>query len=202
MSFNHLPFEIRLSIWSLAVEPRTIQDMRVHKKDGVFSKRQRSQGKDVRFVSSPTRPPAIMHVCRESRRHAPYQRAFTAGCEPRWTWVNFALDIFSVDSLFLIKDLLAHKADIQQLSIGTGADRDWYESATNGGALRVLHEFTALRVIQVVLSLGGYAQWGHILTDWGLGKVPQENITFIDQEGGLVLPGTQLAVDWQSHEPV
>lgn len=190
MSFDSLPIEIRLSIWNLAAEPRTIKDMRVHRSEGRFTKAQRSQGKNVRFIGSLTPAPVVMHVCREARHNAPYQRAFTAGSEPRWTWVNFAIDTFSVDSVYLIEDLLSHKAQIQLLRIGTQDDNDWYESATNGGALNILHEFVALRAIEVAMSLADYTQWEHVLTDWGMGRVPPENITFVDQARGIVIPGT------------
>ncbi|KFH44287.1 hypothetical protein ACRE_049410 [Hapsidospora chrysogenum ATCC 11550] len=198
MSFASLPYELRSHIWSLAAEPRRITKVRVKRSEGTFSKKQRQLDKDVLFETTSTRPPALMHACRESRRHAPYQRAFTAGTEPRWTWVNFDLDIFCVSSLGSIADIVSHRSDVQRLHIRTDDDHDWYESATNHGALRILDDFVNLREIQVVLGPGGLL-WGDVFADWGFGHCPRENITFVDEGSGLVLTGPQLKLvgDWR-----
>jgi hypothetical protein len=152
MSFASLPSELRSRIWSLAVAPRRITKVRAKKSDGSFSKKQRQQGKDILYETTSTRPPALMHLCHESRQQAPYQRAFTAGTEPRWTWVNFELDIFCVSSLYAIKDVVSHQSKVQRLQIQTDDHLDWYKSATSYNRLSILFKLKSLREIQVVLK--------------------------------------------------
>lgn len=199
LSFASLPYELRSYIWSLAVESRHINNVRVKKSSESFSKKQRQRGKDILYETTSTPPPALMHVCRESRQHAPYQRAFTAGSEPRWTWVSFELDIFCVSSLYSIQDIVSHRSEVRRLEIRTDDDNDWYESATTFDVLKILDEFVNLREIQVVLEPGGL-MWAHVFTDWGFGHCPRENITFLDEGSGLVLTGLQLSLvdDWRT----
>lgn len=197
MSFASLPFELRSLIWSLAVVPRRITITK-KKSNRSFSKEQYQQGKNILYQTSSTPPPALMHVCRESRQQAPYTRAFTAGSEPRWTWINFEVDILCVTSLYAIPDLLSHRSEIQRLQIRTDDDLDWYESATNYNGLSILSELERLREIRVVLEPGDL-MWGDVFTDWGFGHCPEDNITFLDEGSGLVLTGPQLkmVLDWR-----
>ncbi|KAL7785630.1 hypothetical protein V8C37DRAFT_314677 [Trichoderma ceciliae] len=199
MSFASLPSELRSHIWSLAAAPRRITKVRAKKSEGSFSKKQRQQGKDILYETTSTPPPTLMHVCRESRQQAPYQRAFTAGTEPRWTWVNFELDIFCVSSLYAIKDIVSHRSAVQRLQIRTDDHLDWYESATNHNGLSVLFELESLREIQVVLEPGDLT-WGDVFADWSFGCCPRDNITFLDEGSGLVLTGSQLKMvgDWRT----
>ncbi|UKZ61275.1 uncharacterized protein TrAtP1_002542 [Trichoderma atroviride] len=199
MSFASLPFELRSLIWSLAVAPRHITINKVRAK-GSFSNKHRQQGKDILYETSSTPPPALMHVCSESRQQAPYKRAFTAGTEPRWTWVNFELDIFCVSSLYAVSDMLSHRSEIQRLQIRTDDDIaiDWYEAATRYNGLSGVYQLENLGEIQVVLEPGDL-MWGDVFKDWGLGRCPQDNITFLDEGSGLVLTGDQLKMvgDWR-----
>ncbi|KAM0469133.1 hypothetical protein ACHAPX_010601 [Trichoderma viride] len=201
MSFASLPSELRSYIWSLAVAPRRITNVRAKKSEGSFSKKQRLKGKDILYETTSTPPPALLHVCHESRQQAPYQRAFTAGTEPRWTWVNFDLDIFCVLSLYAIQDLasVSQQSEVQRLQIRTDDQPDWYEWATTYNGLSPLCKLESLREIQVVLELGD-AMWGDVFTDWGFGCCPEDNITFLDEGSGLVLTGPQLKMvgDWQT----
>ncbi|KAM0261141.1 hypothetical protein ACHAQJ_002403 [Trichoderma viride] len=199
MSFASLPFELRSHIWSLAVAPRHITKVRAKKSNGSFSKKQRQQGKDILYETTSTPPPALMHVCHESRQQAPYQRAFTAGTEPRWTWVNFELDIFCVSSLHAIKNLVSPRSEVQRLQIRTDDLIDWFESATNYDGLSILFELKSLREIQVVLEPGDL-MWGVVFAGWSFGCCPRDNITFLNEGSGLVLSGSQLkmAGDWQT----
>lgn len=168
------------------------------KSDGSFSKKQRQRGRDILYETTSTPAPALMHVCRESRQHAPYQRAFTAGSEPRWTWVNFELDIFSVSSLYSIRDIVPHRSEVQRLQIRTDDDNDWYESATTYNGLGILYEFVNLREIRVVIEPGDL-MWADVFAQWSFGYCPRENITFLDEGSGLVLTGLQLRLvaDWR-----
>ncbi|KAL7904454.1 hypothetical protein GGI35DRAFT_199718 [Trichoderma velutinum] len=196
MSFSILPFELRSYIWSLAVEPRHITKVRVKKIEGSFSKKQRQRGKDILYETTSTPPPALMHVCYESRQQAPYQRAFTAGTEPRWTWVNFEFDIFCISSFHAVRDFTSHLSEIQRLQIRTDDELDWYESATTYNGLSTLSILENLREIQVVLE--GELMWGDVFAERSFGCCPQDNITFLDEGSGLVLTGSQvkMALDW------
>lgn len=198
MSFASLPFELRSRIWSLAVVPRHITKVRTKKSDGSFSKKQRQKGKDILYETTSTPPPALMHVCHESRQQAPYQRAFTAGTEPRWTWVNFELDIFCVSNLYALADIVSHRSEVQRLRIQTDDHPDWYESATRYNGLSTLSKMESLREIQVVLEPGDL-MWGDVFADYGFGCCPEDNITFLDEGSGLVLTGSQLKMvgDWR-----
>ncbi|KAL6905052.1 hypothetical protein GGI43DRAFT_398760 [Trichoderma evansii] len=198
MSFTSLPFELRSYIWRLAVTPRRITNIRAKKSKGNFSKEQRQQGKDILYEITSTPPPALMHVCHESRQEAPYQRAFTAGTEPRWTWVNFDLDIFSISSLYDVEGIVSHRYQVQQLQIQTADTLDWYESATYYDKLNILFELESLREIQIILEPGALT-WGDVYAEWGFGSCPRYNITFLDRKSGLVFTGSQLKMvgDWQ-----
>lgn len=198
MSFTSLPYELRSHIWSLAVESRRITKVRMKKSDGNFSKKQRNRSKDILYETTSTPAPALMHVCRESRQHAPYQRAFTAGTEPRWTWVNFELDIFCASSLDSIADIVSHRSEVQRLQIRTDDDRDWYESVTRFSGLAILFAFVNLREIQVVLKHGDL-MWGDVFAEQCFGNCPNENVTFVHEGSGLVLTGPQLKLvsDWR-----
>jgi hypothetical protein len=198
MSFGSLPYALRCHIWTLAVEPRRITNMRIHKSKEKFSKKDRDKGKDVLYETSSTPAPALMHVCHESRQVAPYQRAFTAGTNPRWTWVNFEQDTFAVTGLYGIHDLVSHQSEVQRLHVRTDDDWDWYESATNGGALNILHEFDKLREIQIVLQSGD-VMWENVYTEWGLAG-HKSRAKFIDEGSGIVLTGEQLQMvtDWRT----
>src|SRR6478609_3948540 len=133
MSFGSLPLELRSHIWNLSADSRRIANVRTLKSPGNFRNKQKRKGHDIRCEATATRTPAIMHVCHESRQHAPYQRAFTRGTEPHWIWVNFELDVFCVTSLYLLSDLASHQSEIQRLRVQTNDDDDWYESATTFG---------------------------------------------------------------------
>lgn len=197
MSFSRLPYELRCHIWSLAVEPRRITNVRVERSKASFRKKDRDQGKDILYETSLTPAPALMHLCRESRQLAPYQQAFTSGTEPRWTWVNFDLDTFCVTSLYNIHSLVSHRSDVQRLQIRTDDDLDWYESATYGGALGILSEFANLEEIQIVLQPGD-VMWEDVYTQWDMGGY-NGIIKFIDEGSGLMLNGLQLRMvsDWR-----
>lgn len=193
MSFAQLPYELRSYIWSLAVEPRCITNMHtVRDVTTNFKKRQRMRGDDILYETSSSRGPALMHVCHESRQHAPYHRSFTRGTQPRWTWVNFDMDIFCVTSVYNVGHINSHRSEIQRLKIQTDDDySDWYDSATQGGALSCLRELASLREIQIAFD--GDLMWENVFTAWEpWGCCPRENITFLDRGSGLVLTGVQL----------
>jgi hypothetical protein len=66
--FSRLPYELRVRIWDMTVEPRTI-DVEVRRRDHL-----QNVGK---FLTSSAEVPAVLQVCRESRNYGLYQRAFS-----------------------------------------------------------------------------------------------------------------------------
>lgn len=199
MSFASLPYELRLHIWSLAIEPRHITGVRREMSDGKFKKKQRLRGMDILYETTSTPPPAVMQVCREARQHAPYQRSFTAGTEARWTWVNFDVDIFYVTSVWSVGEIGSHRSDIQRLHIRTDDDEsDWGEAVVHLGALRDLKDFTSLREVKIYLEPGDL-RWGRVVTSHIFPHCPNENVALVDEGSGLVLTGRQLELvyDWR-----
>ncbi|KAL3442676.1 hypothetical protein BJX65DRAFT_312584 [Aspergillus insuetus] len=83
--FPCLPAEVRVRIWQMAVEPRTVE---IRPKRGVYSA--------LEYFVSSTAVPAVLQVCYEARTHASYQMAFALGNAPRYVWVNFEVDMISI----------------------------------------------------------------------------------------------------------
>ncbi|KKP07072.1 hypothetical protein THAR02_00831 [Trichoderma harzianum] len=97
--FSDFPFELRSTIWMLTIEPRIVE---IRFKIGLvppLDKNRHVTQWGVLYASSPTPVPAALQTCHEARsllaRH--YERAFTHGTEPRHVWVNFDMDIISID---------------------------------------------------------------------------------------------------------
>lgn len=190
MSFADLPYELRSHIWSLVADPRRITGVRMEKSDGKFKPKQRRRGLDILYETTSTPPPAVVQVCREARRHAPYQRCFIAGTEARWTWVNFKVDIFYVTDTFAVSDIKSHRSDIQRLQISTVDDHDWGEGVVHLHALEELRDFTNLKEVKIMLEAGDF-RWGHKVQH-GFYSHPEDIFTFVDERAGLALTAPQL----------
>ncbi|KAL6890023.1 hypothetical protein GGI43DRAFT_222997 [Trichoderma evansii] len=105
-NFSSLPLELRSQIWLLTIEPRRTVEVRfkyilvVDESDGRdFYEAIWDAPPALVYATSPTPVPAALHTCREARSAIArkYERAFTGGTEPRYVWVNFDLDIISID---------------------------------------------------------------------------------------------------------
>jgi hypothetical protein len=86
--FPHLPFELRLKIWEYALsEPRTVI-ISCHR--GMLDKERRF----AKAFSSPTPPPSVLHVSRESRLEAlpQYTPTFKTDTSDIYTYFCFPLD--------------------------------------------------------------------------------------------------------------
>ena len=198
-SFSRLPYELRSHIWSFAAEPRHITNMRAELREITVARGKKTESKtEILYETTATPPPAVVQVCRESRQHAPYQRAFTAGVEPRWTWVNFDLDIFCITSVYNLEDIVSHRSQVQRLKVWTVEDWDWYESVTYGSGLRCLPKFPGLREVQVALERGDI-MWADVFSPSGrnfFSMCPGANVSFLDEGTGLVLTGPQLQMTY------
>ncbi|OHW99375.1 hypothetical protein CSPAE12_01910 [Colletotrichum incanum] len=87
--FSKLPFELRIRIWQLAREPRTLT---VRASTELNKHRRHPLDYTLHYYTSPTPLPAVLQTCRESRNLGLYERSFTGGLTPRYIWVNFELD--------------------------------------------------------------------------------------------------------------
>lgn len=197
-SFSSLPYELRSYIWSLAIDPRLIKNMRTERKR-YSTVKERMEGPDIIYETSPSPAPAVVQVCRESRKHAPYERVFTRGTQPRWTWVNFEHDIFCITSVYNLEGLTSHQSQIQRLKIWTFDDFDYEESIICYSGLKTIKEFVGLREIQVMMQTGNFG-WGDLssILRTPMASDSQGGVTFRDEGSGLILTGSQVAMmnDW------
>jgi hypothetical protein len=93
-SFQALPSELRLRIWSLVlVVPR---DVNIVCDTGVIK---RGVPRTAKSFYSSTRPPPLLHVCHESRFEALklYHRVFQTASSPRYIYVAFSQDTIKAD---------------------------------------------------------------------------------------------------------
>lgn len=179
--FPRLPSELRAQIWDLAVYPRL-----VHIRTTEASETRIDPGRCG--FASPVPPPALMHACQESRRRAPYQKAFHATLpdesEARYIWVNFQEDLICLADE-KVERLAPHEADIRRLRFTVPIDPyfdPFYEYFFHNSH-KMMKRFTALRELQVAIKEGFYF-WGSVhVADY---------VKFLDLHTGLLLTGPQL----------
>lgn len=184
--FPRLPYELRTQIWSLATPPRIVH-VRQTELPG---------GHEIACVVSPTPSHPVLQVCRESRQLAAYQRAFTDGAEPRYTWIDFEADMICIQSVDLLHELRSHRLDIQRLRLTSDGSQDSYDNFFYWGG-KELREFPKLKEIHVIIDVD-MSIWSTIFEGSSWGSCPMENIRFIDSTSGLMLNGYQLSMlaDW------
>lgn len=139
---------MRLRIWELAAqEPRFVA---LYPYDAEF------EGRLYYNYSSPTPPPAILHVCRESRacgtRAAFYRAAFLDG--PTYVWVNFDVDVIEVDAVLgnlelPESDSLKH---IRALFKPDQFSRHAYAEAFFGYSILSMNSFPSLQTFDLVVD--------------------------------------------------
>lgn len=93
-SFPLLPPHLRKLLWSLTVEPRTV-DVQVTYTNYIVRPKARSSLVSSTPISVPLR------TCPEAQNLGLYQRAFSkvtarCGAEPRWMWVYLKVDMISI----------------------------------------------------------------------------------------------------------
>lgn len=189
-SFQRLPAEIRIHIWSLAAFPRLL-----HVK--IVANVRWPREHDVVCVQSSTSCPAILHVCQESRRHAPYEKAFTMGSEPRYIWTNFTTDMISIaDWNYKGPALEAHHQDIQRLRITVGGD--WpYDHITRWGDAE-FQKYTALRELHL-LDTDNVLIWESTYESPCWGRCPAENVRIIEEATGFMMTIQQIKMTSDFH---
>jgi hypothetical protein len=109
--FSDLPAELRIHIWGLALFPRMVP-VRTVVADKPHT--------HIICVKSCIPTPPIVQVCRESRHYARYQRAFTLGSHPRYTWINWEYDMIFCqweNEIPYIRALGQHVSEVQRLHL-------------------------------------------------------------------------------------
>ena len=189
--FSRLAPELRAQIWGLAAAPRIVH-IRITETLRNYS------------YASPIPPPAVIHVCQESRQHAPYQKAFftTFPGEPetevRYIWVNFQEDMICIADE-KVERLAPHEADIQRLKfmVPNGDYGEMFYSYFFHNSNDMLEDFTALRELHLAID-EAFLIWGTTVGGTGYGGCPSKNVRFLDLYTGLLLTGPQLemAYNW------
>ncbi|KAF2847533.1 hypothetical protein T440DRAFT_194607 [Plenodomus tracheiphilus IPT5] len=96
--FTLLPAELRLAIWELTIDPRTIE---IHKIDTSVATAPPGTRLSAPRLVSPTPIPAIVHVCHEYRNLGLYHKSlselgFKDGAEPWYIWADLTIDTLSI----------------------------------------------------------------------------------------------------------
>ncbi|KAI9148913.1 hypothetical protein HJFPF1_10957 [Paramyrothecium foliicola] len=178
--FSRLPLELRTQIWNL-----TEADLRIVQ---VSSRPANVTHDHLAYVKSPTRPPAILHACSESRRSALarslYVKAFCSGTRPRYTWINFEVDMITLKPIFF-DPIKPEKHLIRRLRMEGPLDENFcYFRA------REMRDFTSIKEVHIVCT-DGLAPWRQVIDDFYLGTY---NVKFFDKTAS----GRML--DWQGME--
>lgn len=92
-----LPSELRMAIWELAIEPRTIE---LYTAEPVTTAQPGTRFSALRLICT-TPVPAIVHVCHESRNLGLYRKSlielgFLDGAQPWYIWADLAIDMLSL----------------------------------------------------------------------------------------------------------
>jgi hypothetical protein len=112
--FPRLPDELRQRIWELgAQQPREVAIRFAMDGTALWPT-------GTRYCYSPTKVPALLHACAESRSYLQgssiYSKAFKEGSQPRYTWVNFDVDTIRMVQGRLMT-VFAELNSIRQLTI-------------------------------------------------------------------------------------
>ena len=194
--FPRLPAELRLRVWELTVEPRTVK----------VEFRGRTEGSRWFEVLHSTTPiPGSLQTCRESRNAGLYQRCFSELCahngdtkkkrrrngdwqpgQRSYVWCNLDIDMIDIDDCWFDKfRSVAHL--IKRLKFKREMTEFWRSGATQSADSDNLDWFENATEIHVVLGgnvLGGkddFECWhGTSYEDsW-----PCDNVLFIDEKEG------------------
>jgi hypothetical protein len=190
--FPRLPAELRLRVWELTVEPRTVK---------VEFKGTYEGSLWFETLHSTTPIPGPLQTCRESRNAELYQRCFSELCahdgdtkkkcrrnggwqdgQRSYVWCNLDIDMIYIDGWYLEKfESVAHL--IKRLKF-THEVNEWWRRSTNLGTAgsECLRWFENASDIHVVLhEEDDFASWnGTTYQDsW-----PCDNVLFIDEQEG------------------
>lgn len=164
-------------IWNLTAQPRTVH---------VYEDTD-DAGEDC--VWTPTSVPAVMQVCRESRRFGPYSKAFVCATGTRYIWINFTFDMIAIEDDDLLSPVLdGHEQDIQRLEFD-GSDGTEYFCQHGHEELK---RYLALREINVIVSENVH-EWAKPFNNYTWGSCPRNNIRFYEDSSGEWRTGQQVS---------
>jgi hypothetical protein len=193
--FPCLPFELRVRVWELTVEPRTVEVRILYDREetplapsggGRRRKAKRRPRRLFRLASS-TPVPAALQVCREARNLGLYQQAFSelSTAETRHVWLNLEIDMVSIATCaFGSFKPVAHLIRRLRFEREIGYDYFYYFEA------RELRSFINTKEIHVVCTEGIEA-WHEASKEhhWPCGA---ENLFFIDRHDGRMMRSIEL----------
>ncbi|KAM0286721.1 hypothetical protein ACHAQH_000741 [Verticillium albo-atrum] len=188
--FPRLPAELRLQIWKLAAQPRLL----------VVEK-----AADSTDFESPTPPPAVVHVCRESRNFGPYKKAFASDDSSRYAWANFDLDTIHVECLHISRPDLCQafpeRSSIKYMRAeATGDDLSWINNNCLLFSLKGFDAFSELQYLDLTVDFD-FALWTGLISETYFGpKCPRLNVRIINVLSGEYLSEktSLLYEDWYS----
>ncbi|KAL6792965.1 hypothetical protein J3E68DRAFT_451396, partial [Trichoderma sp. SZMC 28012] len=193
--FPRLPTELRLRIWSLTAFPRMIHVKRQCVGDHGESR--------LQYMATSTPCPPVVQVCQESRRHAPYRRAFTTGAEPRYIWVNFESDMIYNDGSHDLLNLEPHQRDIQRLRLPID-DELAYDYITNHGD-QEFKQFTNIKEIYIAVDreIAGFSIefLAAAVNKHKCFNGNDDKVKFLDVGSGYMMDANQLRIfsDWKNY---
>jgi hypothetical protein len=193
--FPRLPTELRLRIWALTVEPRTVD---VSISDSYLSWMYQHP---LPVTNTPV--PAPLQTCRESRRELQkyYQRGFVElrnrdDLELRYVWVNFKIDIVYIGNGNHLDVYKAVAPQVQRLQFKA----EFSDEVFSRSSMKYLQYFTSVKEIFVVCMDGMNAWWGALRGDqehsW---PCSEENVWLLNPENGIMIRGSENDAICEQH---
>ncbi|KAK7212295.1 hypothetical protein V2G26_019473 [Clonostachys chloroleuca] len=191
-AFPRLPYELRMQVWKLTVEPRTVE-IRV----GGFYKDLGPQIEDrpvdrqyVQYLVTTTPVPGPLQTCREARNLGLYQRSMSelsdlTGGEKQYVWLNLDIDLIYFGGGGLAK-FNQVAPSVKRLKLVREISEEWFYQE---GVSEFRH-FVNLEEVQIVCK-DGMRAW-HCATRDHYWPCSPENLIFIDPYDGLVLNGVEM----------
>lgn len=193
--FSRLPWELRARIWTLTVEPRTVEVHIIHE-DPVVPPDAQSVENSRALVShlvSFTPVPATLQTCQEARSLGLYQRAFSeldtssnlAAEQRRYVWLNLETDMVSIGrSAF--RDFASVAPMIKRLRF----ERQNSEEYFYHWEVEELRTFSNVKEIHIVCA-DGMRAWHQASEEhyWPCGR---ENLFFIDPDDGRMMRSIEM----------
>lgn len=195
ITFNDLPSEIRVRIWQLTVEPRTVE-VRIVPYSGTGYRMPTKSRRAAGDLWSTTPVPASLQVCYETRNIGLYKQVFYEATEAddaerRHVWVNADIDLVDIGwALFFRRNLLPPimrelAPIIRRLLIGGNcSEEDFFRWEYDG--------FVNLEEVHIVCG-DGAEEWRYSPQEYSW-PCSLENVFFIDPFAGRVIRGTELGI--------
>ncbi|KAF3073975.1 hypothetical protein CFAM422_003484 [Trichoderma lentiforme] len=181
--FPRLPLELRIRIWNSTAFPRRY---------GEFG---------LQYTATSTPCPPVVQVCQESRRHAPYQRTFTTGAEPRYIWVNFETDMICNDDSHNALKLAPHEQDIQRLRFSIDDELAYKYLSICGD--QEFKNFTNIKEIHIAVDreIAGFSVDFLADTVNRCFNKQDDKVRFLDVGSGYMMNANQIRIlsDWRNY---